>query len=571
MYRAFGTVASVLRRSMTAGPVLATAMCLVGVLTACAPRVPPVVAPPPPPIASLPVEPLVNALGTGVELRPDPAWAVIALAEAEFRSGERELAGGRVVAARERFDAAVDRLTALPAGARSDVAIAAAFDLLLDRISALEIQALRDGDGLTEVKTEPAALDELLEATTFELPQPAATTADTVRADLARSTFGLDIPANDRVLAFVEAFQGRLHEYLVNGLERGNRYLPMIQRIFEEEGLPAELVYVPLVESAFKPNALSRASARGMWQFMPGTGLEHGLKQNWFVDERSDPEKSTRAAAQYLKTLVKMFDGDWSLALASYNGGPGRVQRAIRSSRRTDFWSLTATTRYLPRETRNYVPMIMAAIIIAKNPALYGFDVGVSHPLAYERVTVPGALDLKIIAEWVSVGVDELRDLNPELRRTTTPTSSHELKVPVGTAATIDKQLVSAEPLFARFNFHTVRRGETLSSVARRYKVSLNELRRANELSARARVRAGQSLMIPQRPAASLPTTASRSATPTTVARAGAAASATTYRVVRGDTLFSIARRFDTTVDAIKQLNRLRSNNINIGDRLTVR
>ena len=140
--------------------------------------------------------------------------------------------------------------------------------------------------------------------------------------------------------------------------------------------MPLDLAYVPLVESAFKNNALSRASARGMWQFMPATGREHGLDQTWFVDERSDPEKATRAAAQYLKTLHKMFDGDWNLALASYNAGPGRLQGAIRRAKTSDYWKMTPTTRYLPRETREYVPMIMAAIIIAKNPALYGFEVG---------------------------------------------------------------------------------------------------------------------------------------------------------------------------------------------------
>lgn len=506
-------------------------------------------------------------------MKADPALGIIARAEAEFDAGERELAAGRVVAARERFDAAVDQLTALPAGARADQAVAAAYDHLLDRISALEVQALRDGDGLAEAKTEPAAIDELLEATTFELPQPALTTAETVIADLARSTYALDIPPNDRVLRFVELFQGRLHDYLVAGLERGSRYLPMVRRVFEEEGLPPELVYVPLVESAFKPNALSRASARGLWQFMPGTGLEHGLRQNWFIDERSDPEKSTRAAAQYLKTLHQMFDGDWHLALASYNGGPGRVQRAMKTSRRSDFWALTETTRYLPRETRDYVPMIMAAIIIAENPGLYGFDVGVSHPLAFETVRVPDALDLKILAEWGSVSVEELRELNPDLRRTTTPSGPHPLKVPVGTSATIERQLATAEPLYARFTFHTVKRGETLTTVARKYRVSLAELRSANELSARARVRTGQALMIPQRPAPALPTVASRTTTaPARTASASAAPSRpVTYRVVRGDTLFSIARRFDTTVDAIKQLNRLRTNTINIGDRLTVR
>jgi membrane-bound lytic murein transglycosylase D len=326
---------------------------------------------------------------------------------------------------------------------------------------------------------------------------------------------------------------------------------------------------VPLVESAFKPNALSRASARGMWQFMPGTGQEHGLKQDFFIDERSDPEKATRAAAQYLKTLVEMFDGDWELALASYNAGPGRVMRAAGRARTDDYWKLTASTRYLPRETREYVPMIMAAILIAKNPDLYGFEVSVAEPLAFERVNVPQALDLKFVAEWIGVSVEDLRELNPELRRTTTPTRGLDLKVPVGTGATVERQLESAGPLYVKFTFHTVKRGETVTSIARRYRVSVAELRSANSLSARARLRASQELMIPQRPLAGLPGASTQQRL--TSAASPRPAAPVTYRVQRGDTLYSIARRFETTVDTLKQTNRLRSNVINVGDRLTIR
>jgi membrane-bound lytic murein transglycosylase D len=352
------------------------------------------------------------------------------------------------------------------------------------------------------------------------------------------------------------------------GLERSLRYLPMIQQVFAAEGVPADLAFVPLIESAFKVNALSRARARGMWQFMPATGREHGLRQTWFLDERADPEKATLAAAQYLKTLHAFFDGDWNLALAGYNAGPGRVQRAIRRARTSDYWKLTASTRYLPRETREYVPMIMAAMIVAKNPALYGFEVGSDNALAYDRVTVPNALDLKIIAEWIDVSVDELRELNPELRRTTTPLGGHELKVPLGTAPTLRAKFEAADPtLFVQFAYHTVKRGETVSAIARRYRITQNELRDANGLTVRSLLRINQSLLVPQRAANALPTA--------TVARAAsttpAAASPVTYRVRRGDTLFRIARQFDTTVASLKQMNRLRSDVIGIGDRLTVR
>lgn len=509
-----------------------------------------------------------------VTLAPPPADPVgdfLATIELTFAAGQQELQAGRLVAAREHFDAAVDRLLALPDGARKDPRMAAEFEALLDRISALEVLMLRDGDGLNETRSEPAAIDELLSAAMFERPRPALTTEETVIADLARTPHDIEIPVNERVLSFIELFQGRLHDFMEAGLQRATRYLPMIQAVFRDEGLPLDLAYVPLVESAFKNTALSRVSARGMWQFMLPTAQEFDLQANWFVDERSDPEKATRAAAAYFKYLRDFFDGDWHLALAGYNAGQGRVQRALKNSKREDFWEVTASSRYLPRETRDYVPMILAAMIIAKNPGLYGFDVSAIDPLAYERVTVPNALDLKYIAEWANISVETLQELNPELRRTTTPMSRHDLKVPVGTAATIQAQLPSAESLYASFKFHTVRRGDTLATIARKYKITQTDLRRANDLRT-SRLRANQSLMIPQRTAAGLPSapaTASRATT--SPSRPAAAASQATYRVQRGDTLFSIARQFDMSVDDLKRLNRLSTDRINTGDRLTVR
>ena len=213
----------------------------------------------------------------------------------------------------------------------------------------------------------------------------------------------------------------------------------MIQSVFRAEGLPLDLAYVPLIESAFKPTALSRAKAKGVWQFMRGTGLENGLKHDWYIDERSDPEKATLAAAKYFKSLYKMFD-DWHLAMASYNGGPGRVQRAIKRSGRDDFWTLSATSRYLPRETRDYVPMILAAVIIAKNPVKYGFDIVAPRRRRPSKPsTVPPAVDLRRVAEWAGVSADEIQRLNPELRRWTTPIrgSDYSLTVPAGTAEII--------------------------------------------------------------------------------------------------------------------------------------
>ena len=516
------------------------------------------------------VAPVVHVPASPVVLVADPVAVLIGAAEREFAKGEVELKAGRLVAARQYFDQAIDVLIDAPGGPRSSARLSVAFDRMIDRISALDVLALREGDGFTEAKSVPAVIDELLGATTFDTPPPPTmSTAETVADDLARTPHDLPITPNTRVLSYIELFQGRLRRFLEDGLARSQQYMPMILSVFKSEGLPLDLAYVPLIESAFKPNALSRASARGMWQFMQPTAQEYSLRQNWFLDERSDPEKATRAAAQYLKALGGMFDGDWNLALASYNAGQGRISRAVKKAKTFDYWKLTETTKYLPRETREYVPMIQAAIIIAKNPERYGFDVAPPAPIAYETVSINGALDLKFIAEWAGVSTEEIQKLNPELRRTTTPMGAHQLKVPLGTAPTIQAKLETVDAsLFRTFKFHTVRRGETVTSIARKYNLKVADLREANGLAANAKVKANQSLSIPTPTTNALPSAAATRPAVTATARA---ATPQTYRVKPGDTLFSIARLFDITVGDLKRLNQLSSDRIGIGDRLTVR
>jgi membrane-bound lytic murein transglycosylase D len=551
--------------------VLAAVALAMGLAGGCAAKTPP--APPAPPApAPIPVRPFSGPVGQPTQISGDHVIDLLARVDREFKAGEREWGLNHPEAARRHFDTAIELLLNAPQGARGEPRLEAAFEQLLDRISAYEVLALRAADGLTEAKSEPAAIDELLNDATFELPKPRATTAETVAADLERTVHDIPIDVNERVLAVIELFQGRLRDFMQAGLDRGSQYLPMIQRIFREEGVPLDLAYVPLVESAFKSNALSRASARGMWQFMLGTGQEHGLEQNWFLDERSDPEKATRAAAQYLKTLNRMFDGDWNFALASYNAGPGRLQGAVRRAKSTDFWKITASTRYLPRETREYVPMILAAIIIGRNPTMYGFEVGSAAPLTFDTVSVPDALSLATIAEWAGVTVADLQQLNPELRRTVTPAGAHTLKVPMGTAPTIQSRLATTNPEYLKFQFHTVKKGETVTSIARKYEITTTVLRDYNDLSRTAKVKAKQTLAIPPRPARALPAaSATRPAATTTASARPASTAPVTYRVRAGDTLYSIARQFDTTVDAIKRLNSLATDRIAAGDRLTIR
>jgi membrane-bound lytic murein transglycosylase D len=559
-----------------------------------APEAPPPVvaeapAPTPPPPAPVPVV--------------DPIDALIAESTRYFETGRREIQNGHLEAARTEFNRALELVMQFSSGPRADARLREHFDRLVERISAVEIAALAEGDGFAEQRSEPAAIDALLDT-----PDPANPTDETARAvqnDLASTKYDIDIPLNARVLSYVELFSGRLKGYLEEGLSRGARYLPMVQEVFRAEGLPLDLAYVPLVESAFKNSALSRAKARGMWQFMSGTAKENGLQYDWYIDERADPEKATRAAAKYLKTLYNQFD-DWHLALASYNGGPGRVQRAMKRSGRDDFWTLSASSRYLPRETRNYVPLILAAVIVARNPVQYGLEIEpiVEPDTDMVRLTAPA--DLRRIAEWIDVPVQVLQDMNPELRRWTTPVrmTDYDLIVPMGTVEVLSSRLAETTPEeLAPLNRYTVRKGETIATIARKLKVKRADLAQANYLSEKSRLDAGQQLIIPRAPTLLLasndrnedpdepvkavadtgrrgsdpveavaaharrPAAAPRSAT----ARAPAAEpSRIVHRVKRGETLSSIAQKYNTSVAAVRQSNKLSGNTIKIGQRLTI-
>jgi membrane-bound lytic murein transglycosylase D len=543
----------------------------------------PVAAPPAAPVQQpVPAPPPVPA--------PDPIATLIAASQQHFERGQQELSIGHLDRARAEFDRAIDVLVQSPYGARYDTRLREHFDRLVDRISAYEATALAQGDGFNETPPEPASIDALLEQATFAAAA-SQKTQQTAASDLEKTAYDINITLNERVLMYIELFQGRLRDWFATGLQRGARYLPMIQSVFRAEGLPLDLAYVPLIESAFNPNAVSRAKARGVWQFMAATAVEHGLKRDWYVDERSDPEKATRAAASYLQALFRAFDGDWHLALASYNGGPGTVQRAMKRSRLDDFWSLAAKPRALPRETREYVPMILAAIVIARNPAEYGFELAEIAPLEYEKVTVPRPIDLRRVAEWSGTTVAEIQGLNPELRRLTTPVRDpdYEIKVPVGTAAALEARFAELSPADTpAFKYYTVKRGDTLATIAKKLSVSRADLAEANYLSTKARVSTGQSLVVPVEPALLLaghpdravPIVAEAPPAPAEAPAVVAAGKATpappadsvkvTYQVKRGDTLSSVARLYRTTVQALKVWNRLSGDRLMPGAQLTI-
>jgi membrane-bound lytic murein transglycosylase D len=517
----------------------------------------------------------------------DPVLVLIASSDRSFKAGQKELEQGHVEAAKQEFNRAVDVLLESPYGARTEPRIREHFDRLIDRISTYEVRALATGDGFTEKKYEPASIDELLAmSATLGTTPTAPGLKDAVQSDLLINGHDIPIPLNQRVLSYIELFQGRLHDFIEDGMKRGSKYLPMIQSVFRAEGLPLDLAYVPLVESAFKPNALSRVKAKGVWQFMTGTALENGLRHDWYIDERSDPEKATVAAAKYLHTLSKIFGGDWHLALASYNGGPGRMQRALKTARVDNFWTLTEKSKILPRETREYVPMILAAMVIARNPAQYGFDFESQDPTVFDKVTLPRPVDLRRVAEWTDSSIDEIQALNPELRRWTTPVrdTNYELKVPAGMADVVAARLTDAPSVdLASLKFYTVKRGDTLPLIARKLHVSKADLAEANYLPALARVTAGQKLMVPNEAGVLMAARTDRQAPATearsTVAHAGQLAEPAemsnrvkaSYAVKRGDTLASIARLYSTTVASIRNWNpRLSGGQLAAGQRLTI-
>jgi membrane-bound lytic murein transglycosylase D len=543
------------------------------------------------PVAVVPQAPApVVATPQAAPVAPDPIELLIAESDRHFEAGRKELTFGHLERARTEFDRALDTLLESPTGARGNPRLREHFDRMVDRISVLEQAALATGDGFSETKSDPAVIDALLGADTFESAAPKPATAEAVQADLQSTSHDIPIPTNDRVLRYVELFQGRLREFLTEGLSRGVQYLPMIQATFRAEGLPLDLAYIPLIESAFKPSALSRAKARGVWQFMRGTALENGLKADWYIDERADTVKSTQAAAKYLKTLHNMFE-DWHLAMASYNGGPGRVKRALTRSRKNDFWQLTSSTRWLPRETREYVPMILAAVIIAKNPAQYGFDIVPMPSTPTETVTVPEALDLRRVAEWAGVPIDDIQKLNPEFRRWTTPVKKGEytVRVPEGTAERVKSGLAAAAPSqLNALQFHTVKRGETLATIARKLRVNRTDLAEANYLRVTSRVAVGARLVIPRMPSAALLARAASAdmektaetivadvlentaAVEPLVENRAPVKTVRTYTVRRGDTLFKIAQQFGKTVNQLKAWNKLRTTNLQVGTRLLV-
>jgi len=311
--------------------------------------------------------------------------------------------------------------------------------------------------------------------------------------------FDIPIVINAKVEQFIKYFQTAIREKFVTWLGRSEKYIPFMKNLLKEHGLPGDLVYLSLIESGFNPYAYSRSKASGLWQFISLTGKRYGLKVNWWVDERRDPEKSTIAAAKYLKDLYEMF-ACWYLAAAGYNAGEYKIVKAMKLYRTEDFWMLTKH-RYLKRETKDYVPQMIAAALIAKDPEKYGFtDIEYQEPLRYEKVKVPELTDLSLIAKACETSLEEIKDLNPEIRRGVTPPNEteYEIKIPFGKKELFLKNFEALQPL-EKFEFktHLVKKGETLPRIAKSYWVDLEPMIEINHLNKTSPISKGMTLLIP--------------------------------------------------------------------------
>jgi membrane-bound lytic murein transglycosylase D len=511
--------------------------------------------------------PLVPSRGHTVFLalmRPDAADRLAEQVRGLFSAGEQEANAGRNEAARQDYDRALDLLLASGFNLGKEPTLSQLFNQIMSSLSSVQ-SAPQDAEANEapgvppEQKSQPSPLDQINAITSLSGEEIPATPGDAglktnAERELQAVPHDLPLTLTDPVLSFLNFFQtARGRSIVENGLRRAGRYREMIRRVLAEEGMPSDLIYLAQAESAFEPQALSRAGARGLWQFMSYRGKQYGLEHSWWLDERQDPEKATRAAAHHLRDLYEMF-GDWYLVMAAYNSGPGTVQHAVERTGYADFWELYKLN-VLPQETRNYVPIILALTLISKDPARYGVEFVPDEPLQVDRVQPGHPVDLRLVSETIDVDVDTLRLLNPQLLRLVTPNDPRfVLQIPAGKAEEFEKGMAEIPPEnWVSWHRHRVEQGETLSSIARRYRISVASLAEVNGLDAQARPDVDTKLIIPA-----------------TAQPQPALGALVRYRARHGDTVESVADEFNVTVAELKKWNGMRSNRLVAGMRLRI-
>ena len=508
---------------------------------------PPPQAAPPPIVAERPQPKIEEKLEPKVDAVP----ALIAAVEKEYAAGQANYTAGHLEAAKDNFDRAFNMLLESNLDVRGDERLQREFDKLVEGINGVEMVALQEGDGFTEQKAEPAPIDEANEVT-FPVDPNIKAKAE---AELRQTRSDLPLVLNDEVASYINYFSTRGRGVLERSLVRSGRYRDMISQTLKSEGVPQDLIYLAQAESGFHPLALSHAGARGMWQFMASRASGYGLERNWWVDDRQDPEKATRAAARHLKDLYKEF-GDWYLAMAAYNSGPGTVQHAVERTGYADFWELYRRG-VLPKETRNYVPIIVAVTIMAKNPTQYGLDhLQLDSPPQVDAVEINYPVDLRLVAECVDTSVSNLQELNPSLLRMTTPRDgTFALRLPAGTGDKFQAQ-IAAIPKDMRvwWRYHKVTAGDTLAKVAREYHTTASAISEVNNLDG-GELLAESKLVIPVTPGRKLSDSQGLTYSK----------HPTRYKARKGDTVASIADDFGVPADRLRRWNGLKGNSIRVG------
>ena len=477
---------------------------------------------------------------------------LVAKAESEYQAGLANFHAGKTDEAKHNFDTALNALLSSNFDIRSDERLQKEFDRIVQGVNDVypggttqEAEAAQE----PQQKSEPAPID-----TTNEIaPTADAGTKAQAEADLKKTRSDLPLMMTDQVAGYIAYFSNsnRGRGVFERAFARSGRYHDMIVSTLKQEGVPQDLIYLAQAESGFHPHAVSRVGARGIWQFMAGRGSGYGLHHNMYVDDRQDPEKSTRAAARHLKDLYNQF-GDWYLAMAAYNSGPGTVQAAVRRTGYADFWELY-NRNVLPRETKNYVPIILAVTIMTKNPTQYGLDsVVMEKPDDYDTVTINYPVDLRLVSDCVGVTAGELQDLNPSLLRLSTPrTGSFQLHIPAGTKDQYETAIAAVPPASRLWwRYHTVRSGESIVALARTYHTTAKQIEEANHLDG-PELEPDVKLVIPvapgKHPASDTATYAKR---------------ITRYKVHKGDTVESVADNFGISAQQLRRWNGIRGSSL---------